>query len=1066
MAGIVLGAIGSYFGGPIGYFLGSTIGNMLDPQKITNYGPKLDDKKVMTSTYGNTLPIIYKTMRTAGNMIFSTEIQETEHSDGGKGGPQVTNVTYTYSQTMAIAICEGPITGIRKIWANGKLIYNSGSTQSSTILASHQISDGITFYNGSEDQLPDPTIQSYAGIDKTPAFRGVAYVVFNNFQLQEYGNRTPNFEFEVVNDGAATYIVNNLFNLPTSFSTPAFPQFTQLFYANFPNVNPTSQLCYVCGFTSNDDYNAFKNRKIALYEIFNNVSFSLKNMGSKTMLSIPENLYDFTLVKGAKSSDDSTIVVGQTKNTLNLTYYCLFKNSALINLDFLCYTGNKDSFNYGSDSYFVSSKNNNALVMSCSNVGDKSITLLTCSNETFISSVRIDVSAYTKRIEITDDFVYVLDVNNVIKKYDYDLNLLAIIYTPVASDIIFTIAAGDSNKLYMLYNNGSVLQNYQIIEISSGTKNVITRLPDGVALDVHGFFYQKDLYFSLVNSPTVNFKGQLISQTLSDNDVLLSNVVSDLVIRSGLTTNDFDVTSLVNEKIDGYLIGSRMSFRAALEPLMNAYFFDSIESDGKVKFIKRGGKIAANIPEDDLSASSYGSTLPDQLNTNRKQSLDLPNEITVEYSDIDADYQVGTQYSRRLIVETVNANTIQLPMAFTANKAKQICDTLLYSYYQERTSFSLKISNKYLYLDPTDIVNVTKNGTTYSIRLSESDYQNGILSYSGVEEDITVYKQNRVGSSLPAVKQEISLVTPTNLQLLDIPILRDQDDKIGYYLAASGYVDGWDGCQVYKSTDNGASFTPFGSIVKKESVIGSSLNVLGNFYTGNIFDELNSVTVLTNKPLSSLTELAVLNGGNLALLGNEVIQFKNAVLVGTNRYKITGILRGKYGTEWSMGNHTIGERFVMLDPKTVYIEDSNSSEYGLERQYAGVTFGQLLNDANFVNFTNNAVAQRPYAPVQVGGGRDSQGNVTLKWTRRTRVGGSWNNFTDVQLGESLEVYSVDILNSSGNVVRTIESITNPTTVYTSAQQTADFGSVQNVVNYKVYQISSIIGRGYAGSAVV
>ena len=36
------------------------------------------------------------------------------------------------------------------------------------------------------------------GVDNTPAYRGVAYIVFDDLQLEKYGNRTPNLEFEVV----------------------------------------------------------------------------------------------------------------------------------------------------------------------------------------------------------------------------------------------------------------------------------------------------------------------------------------------------------------------------------------------------------------------------------------------------------------------------------------------------------------------------------------------------------------------------------------------------------------------------------------------------------------------------------------------------------------------------------------------------------------------------------------------------------------------------------------------------------------------------------------------------
>jgi hypothetical protein len=166
-----------------------------------------------------------------------------------------------------------------------------------------------------------------------------------------------------------------------------------------------------------------------------------------------------------------------------------------------------------------------------------------------------------------------------------------------------------------------------------------------------------------------------------------------------------------------------------------------------------------------------------------------------------------------------------------------------------------------------------------------------------------------------------------------------------------------------------------------------------------------------------------------------------------------------------MISHAIGERFILLTNKTTYIENSPSSEYNLPREYTGVSFGMLLNDSTIYNFTNTGVAQKPYSPVQIGGGRDSAGNITINWTRRTRINGSWNSYTDVSLGETTELYSIDIMNGT-TIVRTINGLTTPTYVYTTADQVTDFGSNQSILHLNVYQISSIIGRGYAGNGII
>ncbi len=211
MASLVLGiagaAVGSMFGAPqLGYAIGSLIGSALsaggDGQHETVVGPRLSDLKVQNSTYGVDVPTVFNTSRLAGNIIWSTEIVETRSENttssgggkgGGGGGNSVTQVSYTYAANLAVAICAGPITRIKKIWANSQLIFDVdvNPTPPST----------MTFYLGTEVQTPNSFIQSLNGSTYTSAFRGTAYVVFSGYQLATHGNAIPNFEFEVETAG-------------------------------------------------------------------------------------------------------------------------------------------------------------------------------------------------------------------------------------------------------------------------------------------------------------------------------------------------------------------------------------------------------------------------------------------------------------------------------------------------------------------------------------------------------------------------------------------------------------------------------------------------------------------------------------------------------------------------------------------------------------------------------------------------------------------------------------------------------------------------------------------------
>ena len=199
IGGVIGGVIGFYVGGPsgamYGFQAGMAIGGYLDqPMK---YGPRLDDLRQQLSVYGAPIPFEYGTNRHAGTVIWPQILEATEHSqtESAKGGPEQTN--YTYTMSFAILVCEGPIAGIRRIWANKKLIYDASSTNEGA--TQDPLISAMRIYLGTEDQEVDPLIEATDGA--SPAYLGYAYVVFEDYDVTELNARLPQFEFEVVTSG-------------------------------------------------------------------------------------------------------------------------------------------------------------------------------------------------------------------------------------------------------------------------------------------------------------------------------------------------------------------------------------------------------------------------------------------------------------------------------------------------------------------------------------------------------------------------------------------------------------------------------------------------------------------------------------------------------------------------------------------------------------------------------------------------------------------------------------------------------------------------------------------------
>ena len=194
MATLVLTAVGTLVGGPVGGAVGALLGQAVDSRLFApapRQGPRLGDLSVQTSSYGSEIPKIFGTMRVAGTVIWATDLKETRATSGGGKG-QAKTVSYTYSASFAVALSGRPIVGVGRIWADGKLLRGAaGDFKSAT---------GFRLHTGEEGQEADPLIVSAEGAAGTPAYRGIAYAVFENFQLADYGNRIPSLTFEVVAD--------------------------------------------------------------------------------------------------------------------------------------------------------------------------------------------------------------------------------------------------------------------------------------------------------------------------------------------------------------------------------------------------------------------------------------------------------------------------------------------------------------------------------------------------------------------------------------------------------------------------------------------------------------------------------------------------------------------------------------------------------------------------------------------------------------------------------------------------------------------------------------------------
>jgi len=227
--------------------------------------------------------------------------------------------------------------------------------------------------------------------------------------------------------------------------------------------------------------------------------------------------------------------------------------------------------------------------------------------------------------------------------------------------------------------------------------------------------------------------------------------------------------------------------------------------------------------------------------------------------------------------------------------------------------------------------------------------------------------------------------------------------------------------------------------------------------------------------LAAVADDIVFSGANAMAIRNpangdwEVVQFANAVLVAANTYALSRLLRGQLGTEGAMGNPVpAGARVIFLDATRFAILNMNVDQRGIAQalSYGPAAYDQADPSYRSTSLTVNGEGLRPYSVNQVEAVLDSSsGNVTFSWLRRTRFGGDNFDLANVPLNEDEETYDVEVLNTSGSVVRSA-SVPAPAWTYTSAQQVADFGSRQSHYTLNVYQDSVLYGRGQVRTVVV
>jgi hypothetical protein len=231
----------------------------------------------------------------------------------------------------------------------------------------------------------------------------------------------------------------------------------------------------------------------------------------------------------------------------------------------------------------------------------------------------------------------------------------------------------------------------------------------------------------------------------------------------------------------------------------------------------------------------------------------------------------------------------------------------------------------------------------------------------------------------------------------------------------------------------------------------------------HVLDTTTTITVtLEYGTLSSIPDSTLYNGGNLCAIGEEILGFGVATLIGTRQYELTRLLRGRRGTEWAVSEHGADETFVRLDAGVRRVGMENS-DINVERFFKSVTVRQNISDVTGVEFTPMAANQIPWTTAsnkaaQVGA------DWRFTWYPRSRFNGPGHEFDGIAFDPDFDAFWIKIYDDATytTVVRSIltdggeplDANAEKVFLYTEAMQSADFGSAQSTVFYRVYQYAN------------
>lgn len=539
----------------------------------------------------------------------------------------------------------------------------------------------------------------------------------------------------------------------------------------------------------------------------------------------------------------------------------------------------------------------------------------------------------------------------------------------------------------------------------------------------------------------------------SIENLSVSSIVKDLAANVGI---ELDGAHSQTAGAVGYAAGQQGGIDDDLEALslIEPFTIDGAASRPQLCLANVAPE-AVIVAAGDLVIESPGSSM-DRARSAATRLQKTAGEFSLIYADPARDFEPCVQRSTTgTSVAAISRERRAVPFALDASLAKQVAERELADAREAGDRSAVALPLRYAGLATGDHIRIDDN--PQALRIAAADVESGSIQLSCMRKGAFRIRRS-VGDPGRKLPTDVKRQGATSLFIADIPRLPSESaDQPRLLIAAYGQSADWRQATIMMSTDGGISYAPV-AVATSNAVTGITENVPGPGPIGR-WDEINSIVVRLSSEGFHINDASAhdtLIGRNIALVGSELIGWKRAEEINSNSYKLSGLLRGLYGTERYVGSHLLAERFIAIDDQSLVNVQIPSQFIGEEVRFKAIGPSDVIADITPVLHKITAKNLMPLSPSHILTHVNEADDIMVTWIRRSRIGFSWPDGVDAPLGERSEAYEINI----GDGITNIRSlVSQPQVTVSRAMQLGTFGSLPSSIVVTISQISELVGKG-------